>query len=263
MNEFQAQERVTTHFDKASVEYFDRYSFKNLEGHSFRIRKTRCLELLSKVPSGGRVLDAGCGPATMIKELLDRGYTVTGTDIAPHMIEECQKRFAGNERASFAVAAADRLPVSEGTEDAVTAMGLLEYLNDERAVLKEFHRVLKPGGVVILTYPHYWSPTRVWNRCTNFLARPILAIVRRGKPFSGVKHREYHLEPTLAMIREAGFEVTDVVFYNFKLAFRPLDTLFPVFFMKIAEGLERLSRTPLLRRIGTGFIVAAKKPAAI
>lgn len=259
MNEFQPQDRVTGHFDRAANVYFDWYSLQNLEGHSFRIRKTRCMELLSTIPSGGRVLDAGCGPATMIQELLDRGYEVLGTDIAPHMIEECQKRFAGNPRASFAVAPADVLPVAEGSQDAVTAMGLLEYLNDEPASLKEFHRVLKPGGIAILTYPHYWSPSRVWNRFTHLLAKPLLAVTRRGKPVSGVKHREYHLEPTLKMIRDAGFEVTDVVFYNFKLGFRPFDTLLPVFFMKIAEKLERFCRTPVLRRVGTGFIVLAVK----
>jgi ubiquinone/menaquinone biosynthesis C-methylase UbiE len=264
MNEFQPQNRVTTHFDNAANVYFDWYKLQNLEGHSFRIRKTRCMEMLAKnIPAGGRVSDAGCGPATMVKELLDAGYEVMGTDIAPHMIEECQKRFANNPRASFAIAPANALPVADGSQDAVTAMGLLEYLNDEPATLKEFHRALKSGGVALLTYPHYWSPARIWNRFTHLLAKPILAITRRGKPAPGVKHREYHLVPTIEMVKAAGFEVSDVVFYNFKLGFRPLDTLLPVFFMKIAEALEPFCRTPILRRLGTGFIILAKKPGSV
>jgi ubiquinone/menaquinone biosynthesis C-methylase UbiE len=217
------------------------------------------MDLLKRIPSGGKVMDAGCGPATMVKELLDAGYEVMGTDIAPHMIEECQKRFAGNPRASFAVAPADDLPIPDGSYDAVTAMGLLEYLNDEPKTLNEFYRILKPNGVAILTYPHYWSPSRVWNRFTHLLAKPLLMVLRRGKPTSGVKHREYTLAPTVQMVRDAGFEVNDIVFYNFKLGFRPLDSWLPVFFMKIAEGLETFCRTPVLRRIGTGFIILATK----
>lgn len=260
MNDFQPQDRVTGHFDNASNVYYDWYAQQTPDGHSFRIRKQRCMELLRDLPSGAHVTDAGCGPATMIGELLARGFEVTGTDIAPGMIEECRKRFASNPHATFSVAPAERLPFSDGSQDAVTAMGLLEYLNNEDAVLKEFHRVLKPGGIVLLTYPYYWSPTRVWDRLTHALAWPLLAtgIIKR-RDASGVKHREYLLNPTLSNIRAAGYEVTDVVFYNFKLGFRPLDTLVPKFIVRIAETLERFCRTPILRSIGTGFIVRAKK----
>ncbi len=257
---FQPQDQVAGHFDSKANEYFDWYHLQNLEGHSFRIRKTRCMDMLSTVPAGGHVADIGCGPATMIKELLDRGFIVTGTDIAPHMIEECKTRFANEPRASFVVCSAEHIPLPNGSQNAVTAMGLLEYLNDEPATLKEFHRLLKPGGVAILTYPHYWSPSRIWNRFTNLLARPILFVLRKGKKGPGVKHREYELAPTLHMIRDTGFKIEDVVFYNFKLGLRPLDSWSPKTFMHIAEVLERFCRTPLVRRIGTGFIVLAKKP---
>jgi ubiquinone/menaquinone biosynthesis C-methylase UbiE len=205
------------------------------------------------------VADIGCGPATMVKELLDRGFNVTGTDIAPHMIEECKVRFGNDPHATFLVSTADRIPLSDASQDAVTAMGLLEYINDEPAALREFHRILKPGGLAVLTYPHYWSPSRAWNRFTHLLALPILLLLGKRRNASGVKHREYHLASTLKMIRDTGFMADDVVFYNFKLGLRPLDSWFPKTFMHIAEALERFCRTPVLRRIGTGFIVLAKK----
>jgi len=259
MSEFQPQQSVTGHFDGKAREYFDWYALQNLEGHSFRIRKTRCMEALTKLQVGSSVADIGCGPATMVKELLDKGFNVVGTDIAPTMIEECKTRIT-DPRASFYVCPADNVPLPDATQDAISAMGLLEYLNDEPATLKEFYRLLKPGGIALLTYPHYWSPSRVWNRFTHLLARPILFVIRKGKKGPGVKHREYSLGPTLEMITHAGFKVDDVIFYNFKLGFRPLDTWFPKMFMHIAEALERFCRTPILRRIGTGFIVVAKKP---
>jgi len=180
-------------------------------------------------------------------------------DIAPGMIDECRKRFGQETGVRFDVASADHLPETDGSVDAVTAMGLLEYLNDEDAALHEFARILKPNGLAVLTYPHHASPSRAWNRLTHQIAKPFLAVLRRGKPAGGVKHREYRLKPTLAQIHHAGFDVKDVVFYNMKLGFRPLDALFPKATVWIASRLERFCRTPILRRIGTGFIVLAVK----
>jgi len=54
--------------------------------------------------------------------------------------------------------------------------------------------------------------------------------------------------------------VTDVVFYNFKLAFRPLDKWAPKFFVKLAEKLESRARSKVWRQIGTGFILKAERP---
>lgn len=259
MDTFQEQSRVTKHFDDAARVYTSWYDLRNPEGHSFRIRRTRCLEALHRLPHGALVVDAGCGPGTFVDALLDKGYHVLGTDIAPGMIEECRKRFSEKPHASFNVSPADQIPLEAMKAEAVTAMGLLEYLNDETSVLREFRRVLKPGGLAILTYPHKWSPTRIWNRITHTIARPFLRIIR-GKKVSGVKHREYELASTIQHVQDAGLEIKDVIFYNMKLGFRPLDSLFPRTIVWISERLERFCRTPILRRIGTGFIVVAKKP---
>ncbi len=260
MTEFQAQERVTTHFDTAAPVYFSWYEAMNPDGHSFRARRIRCMELLKKhVEKGSKVADIACGPATMFKEILDAGFKLYATDIAPHMIEECRKQYGTDPRVELAVCPADAIPVADGSIQAVSAMGLLEYLNNEDQVLREFHRILAPQGVAILTYPHYYSPTRIWNRFTHAIAKPFLSVARKGQVPKGVKHREYHLKETVQQVERAGYKVEDVIFYNFKLALRPFDSLFPVFSVKISEKLERFARTPFLHRIGTGFILLARK----
>ncbi len=259
MSEFQPQERVTGHFDRAADVYYSWYDMPNPDGHSFRIRRARCLDMLTPLPRGAKVADIGCGPATFVDDLLKAGFEVIATDIAPHMIEDGRKRFAGHSHVRFEVMPADKIPVADGELDAVTAMGLVEYLNDEKAVYREAKRALKPGGRLIVTYPHRASPTRAWNRLTNFLARPFLAILRRGKPARGVKHREYCLPCAITLVECAGFEVTDVVFYNMKLGFRPLEHWFPKATVWLSERLEKYCRTPVLRRIGTGFILLGIK----
>lgn len=259
MSEFQPQERVTGHFDQAANVYYSWYDMPNSDGHSFRIRRTRCLELLKGLPQNAKIVDIGCGPATFVDDLLTADFDVLATDIAPHMIEDGRKRFAGRERIRFEVAPAHTIPVSNASVHAITAMGLVEYLNDEDAVYREAHRALRSQGTLIVTYPHYYSPTRAWNRLTHALVKPFLRILRKDKTPKGVKHREYHLDCAIRSIEQAGFAVTDIVFYNFKLGFRPLDQWFPKITVWISERLERYCRTPLIRRIGTGFIIKAIK----
>ena len=52
------------------------------------------------------------------------------------------------------------LPFEAGTFDAIVSMDVLEHISDDALALREFYRVLKPGGRVVLmvpAYPHLWS----------------------------------------------------------------------------------------------------------
>jgi ubiquinone/menaquinone biosynthesis C-methylase UbiE len=260
MAEFQPQERVTSHFDSLAKPYFEWYKARNQDGHSFRIRRTRCLEQLAKLSSGSTVLDVACGPATFVEDLRKRGYKFIGLDIAPHMIELSKELYGSDPDCSFIVANAEQIPLPDRSVEGLAAMGLMEYVNDESKILVECLRVAKPGALFTVTYPHRMSPARIWDRLTHAIAKPILQIVRKGKSGPGVKHREYDLTPTLAALKKAGWNVDDVVFYNMKIALRPLDKIFPALACWISEQLERFGRTPILRRLGTGFIVTVSAP---
>ncbi|MDO8618080.1 MAG: class I SAM-dependent methyltransferase [Candidatus Uhrbacteria bacterium] len=261
MNLSDTQPRVTRFFNDFAPTYFSRYEMRNQDGHSFRIRKQRVLEGLHDLPSGATVLDVGCGPGVMIRELLARDFRVIATDIAPAMIEECRRRFGDEPRLTLAVTSAEQLPVADSSVDAVIAMGLVEYLPDDEAVLREFARVLKPNGRLIVTLPHEACPSRLWDRLTKFLARPIVLAVRRarGKTIPQVIHREYRVNTYRQLCEAAGLNVTNVIFYNMKFFLRPLDRLFPSLGVWCSERLERFGRTPMIRRLGTGFIVFGRK----
>ncbi len=261
MNPSDLQPRVTKFFNDFAPTYFARYDIRNQDGHSFRIRKQRVLEGLGDLPPGSTVLDAGSGPGVMIRELLARDFRVIATDIAPAMIEECHRQFGDEPRLTLAVAPAEQLPVADSSVDAVIAMGLVEYLPDDKAVLREFARVLKPNGMLIVTLPHKACPSRLWDRLTKMLARPIVLAVRhaRGKTIPQVIHREYRVKDYSQLCKTVGLSVTDVVFYNMKIFLRPLDRWFPECAVRASEAVERFARMPILRRLGTGFIVFARK----
>jgi SAM-dependent methyltransferase len=99
-----------------------------------------------------RILDAGSGTgAAMV--YLSRFGVVSGCDLSPLALEFCQERGL----ARTAQASVTALPYSAGRFDLVTSFDVLYHqaVDDYRAALHEFHRVLGPGGRVLLRLPAY------------------------------------------------------------------------------------------------------------
>lgn len=117
------------------------------------------LELLGDV-AGRRVLDAGCGPGLYAEELLARGAEVVGFDASTAMVELARARVG--DRAEIGVARLEEpLPHPDGSFDLVVCALAIHYVADRRATFAEFHRVLRPGGAVVLSTQH---PTTDWLR---------------------------------------------------------------------------------------------------
>jgi SAM-dependent methyltransferase len=240
-----------SYFNDTSSSYLAEYGRETPEGYSFRVRRDKVLALL---PNGAskKILDLASGPGVMIKGLRAKGYTVTCVDAAPDMIELAKKEAGDDPNVTCEVGDAYHLRFDDALFDAVTVMGLIEYLEDETAYLKETARVLKPGGTLIITVPNVWSPWRVWNR----MLRGIRAFVRPSK--AGLLHREYTRRGFGALLENTGFSVRAVRYYNFKLVPYPLDRFLPRLTVWQSALFEKLDRTPL-RFLGTGFIVEAAK----
>ncbi|TSC69799.1 MAG: type 11 methyltransferase [Parcubacteria group bacterium Gr01-1014_70] len=97
-----------------------------------------------------RVLDAGCGTCWFSKSLMKYG-SVTALDIEPSLEPVCKSR--GVER--FVVGDAVSMPFEDGMFDLVVCSEVLyhQYVKDDTQVMKEFLRVLKPGGRVLVKVP--------------------------------------------------------------------------------------------------------------
>lgn len=123
--------------------------------------------------AGERVLDAGCGTGYLAAGLRRArpAVPVVGSDLSTGMLESARAAGAG----PLVQADATRLPFATGSFDLVVARGVLHHLPDVPAALREWRRVLAPGGAVVLVS----EPTPTVERHGAVLVRALLPVLRR------------------------------------------------------------------------------------
>ena len=103
--------------------------------------------------TGRNILDAGCGAGPLAAALRDRGAQITGFDSSPAMVALAQRRL-GTDTTVLVADLSEPLPFRTGEFDDVVASLVLHYLEDWSGPLAELHRVLKPGGRLIVSVNH-------------------------------------------------------------------------------------------------------------
>jgi len=150
--------RVGSYFDAEAPEYVGQRERQP----SFVAQKRFVLEMLEGV--GGRALDIGCGPAMMEEALLERGFEVWGVDASTRMIAFARERMAAHRMAArchLSVGDAEQLDFAEGFFDVIVCMGVLEYFPSHERLIGEMHRLLRRGGIAVLTVPNRAAAYRV------------------------------------------------------------------------------------------------------
>ncbi len=124
----------------------------SVEDRHFWFVQTRAIIRDAMVAAGlgpdSRVMDLGCGTGGTMRTLKDL-VDWTGVDVNPFAARLAQERSG----APVVVAEAARLPFDDQAFDGVTALDVLEHIQDDAAALREIRRVLRPGGALIATVP--------------------------------------------------------------------------------------------------------------
>jgi len=117
-----------------------------------------------------RHLDIGCGPGTFLGLLPDDRSSI-GVDIAEEQIAYATARY-GTKTKTFQRIAGMPYPFPDASFDVVTIIEVLEHLTAEEcmAVMQEAHRLLAPGGVVLVSTPNYSSLWPVIEHFVNTVA---------------------------------------------------------------------------------------------
>mgnify|MGYP000268176139 CR=1 FL=1 len=250
---------------RAAAEYFgglassydDHYERDTADGHALRARLTATLFLVGDGP--GELLDAGMGPGRLVAQAAEQGWTVSGVDASAAMVELARARLPeASDR--LRVAPIEALPFPDGSFDAVTATGVLEY-SDLPAALDELARVLRPGARAIVSYPNpralygIWK-TRVWYPAMRSVKRAL----RRENPEMPRGAGERPPEHFTALLAAAGLLPVSSVYTSYLPVPTPLERLAPRAAARLAERLE--SRAPRGGRLLATQIVYVARRAA-
>jgi len=143
-------------------------------------------------PQPAEILDAGCGSGAMMRALARYGR-VTGVDIAAQALAFAQQR----QLTHLIRASVSALPFPSARFHLVTSFDVLYHLRveDDQHVLAELHRVLQPGGMLLLRVPAH-----DWIRGAHDLA-------------VHTRHR-YERSELRAKLRQAGFSIDRLTYVN-------------------------------------------------
>jgi SAM-dependent methyltransferase len=114
--------------------------------------------------AGRDVLDAGCGVGYGTTLLASAGAASTlGVDVSPHAIEAARAEAGAGVR--FEVADIERLDAADASFDLITCFEVIEYVEHPELALDELRRVLRPGGVLLLSSPNrgVYPPGNRWH----------------------------------------------------------------------------------------------------
>lgn len=215
------------------------------------------LSYLPKKP--GLVLDCGCGTGELAAALLPYANQVVGCDISKAMMRQAQKKIPGWREMLWAACLGEKLPFGDNLFDVVCYRGALHHMADEIKALGEARRVLKKGGLVMMSEP---NDDAVWLRL------PRRFVNRKMKRF-GNHHKAFRSGPWKQAIAAAGFSIRHSRYFSYLT--EPvcgMSDLLPLMnhlpnAPTIAAGLMKmdaaLARLPFIRRQSFElFIVAGK-----
>jgi SAM-dependent methyltransferase len=157
-------------------DYLYFYAESTDDGHS----DDDAAEILARLqlPSGARVLDAPCGPGRIARRLASTGLDVTGVDLSPAFIVMAQaEAIAPGAKLAYVQGDLRRLPVPGPFDAVVCWFTSFGYHDDAdcRRVLAEFHRVLRPGGALLIETMHHDGVVR------HFTAAPDATVIWRDQ----------------------------------------------------------------------------------
>jgi len=121
----------------------------------WREGQERRLQLIRRYVTleGARILDVGCGLGLYVKKMRQFSDDVHGVDIDPAKVREASATLPNIREAP-----AEHLPYPDATFDVLLLHEVLEHVNDDRAAVREAHRVLKPGGRMVVFVPNRLYP---------------------------------------------------------------------------------------------------------
>ncbi|MCS6873912.1 MAG: class I SAM-dependent methyltransferase [Pyrinomonadaceae bacterium] len=182
---------------KALPKQMELYTYEILNrvenSHWWFVGRRKILEFfLTKITAeikGPKILDVGCGTGANL-EMLGKFGDAQGVDVAEEAIKFCSKKGLKAQ-----IGLAEELPFSDESFDLVTALDVIEHLDDDLKGLKEIHRVLRRGGKTLIFVPAFMWLWGVQDEISNHRIR-------------------YTKKQIVSRLREVGFKIERATYAN-------------------------------------------------
>ena len=166
------------------------------------------LGLLGATPEPRAALDFGCGVGRLTRPLAGRFDAVTGVDVSAPMLDEAQRLSDAGERIRYVLNTAESLPFAGASFDFVLSLIVLQHLPARLSsgYIKEFIRVLRPGGVAVFQVPAgelegSASENPLTRRVMNSLPSQWREEIHRRRSRSDVRDLPMHALPRAKVLR--------------------------------------------------------------
>ena len=206
-----------------------------------------------------KIIDIGCGPGGNILLLKDFGH-VTGLD----MSAEALKFAKTNNFDELVQASGTDIPFENESFDMVTSFDVLEHIDDDEAVIREAMRILKPGGLFVVTvpaYPFLWSQHDVsMHHVRRYLKQDLLSKMKKNG--FDIKYHTYFIMLAvpiriLQIFRDKLLKnVPSKEKVSYKVEYSWLINSFLLSLLRIEKVMLRFAKAPF----GTSILVIATKP---
>lgn len=264
----QTEGYVVKVFDDLAVGWSQLYGEGNpAENYLFIVRKKRVEQLLDGgVGPGLRVLDVGCGTGIMAPYFAQKGAIYFGIDISGKMVAQAKKEIfqilKTQEHTSFAQGDVKHLDFPDGYFDIVISLGLLEFLEDREAAIKEIVRVTHSSGTIVVAVPNKQGLNQMARRYFRPVVIKSIYLLMRllGKPQTHRYPYSYQFLPKEleSVLQKYGCKKTGEAFYDMEILLYPFNRMFPRFALFVKRWAEIYQRVTL-KHCANGYICKVEK----
>lgn len=145
--------------------FYNKYHKKDLHPIVDIMQRHRVQSIKKLLPESGKILIAGCGSGydmSIVKSKMD-GY---GIDISKQAIKKSMQKYP---RFNYKFGSITKIPFKDNLFDIIVCSEVIEHVPNRKKAFSEMKRVLKSGGILIITTPNWWS----WFGITRLIAETL------------------------------------------------------------------------------------------
>ena len=195
MNE---KKQIKSFFNKGSHNYL-KFKYKINTRNYISVRRSQMIDMIDKyIPSlkfdNHLALDGGCGPGLFLADLINLGFKVSGIDMSQEMLKIARKNLSNKHKCQFLSLVngdIEELPFKNCTFKLICSAGVIEYLENDTAVLSEFRRILEDNGYLMISVTNKYAYNLIFDKILEIIKRQKFAI----SGIERVKNKLFKLGP--------------------------------------------------------------------